>query len=239
MKVFIKILGLIGLINCIVLYGAEHKKGDFRDSIAAKFDALETGDYVGAVTGVGTGLYDPSSGSRQERRASQEGLMHNFSNQYADTARQTQPQPPFEKLISRFQDQSTRAFARRFLSDMTLEVRDQLNAVAPTSPVHRGRRLSTEDGQAGAEDKPTNTVDKQTALVEALMKGMQTDFAQKERIHKEEIALSKQQFQQSGEQTERLAQASAKNSRYSLIFSGVFGGAGLALSIAAFARTHS
>lgn len=240
MKVFIKILGLLGLINCIVLYGADYKKGD---SVAVQISDYQPGrsrTHVGSATGVGTGLYDPSSEIRpdsQERRSSLDGLMqqHNFADEYAGSARQTKPQPPFEKLISRFQDQSTRAFARRFLSDMTPELRDQLNAVAPTSPVHRSRRWSG-DVQTGAEDKLTSTVDKQAALVEALMKGMQTDFAQKERIHQEETALLQKQHKERSEQSDRLGQTASNNSRCAILTSGILGGASLALSIAAF--TH-
>lgn len=256
MKVFIKILGLIGLINCIVLYGAEHKKGDSvnaKKSMDAQFSALETGDlgaenYVGAATGVSTSLYDPSSETRLERRSSHESLLmqqHKFAGAYADGAYQAPPklqkQPPFEKLISRFQDKSTRAFARDLLNGITREERQQLNAnavVAPISPVQRSRRLSTADGQADNSDTQVNKRDKEAALVETLMQVMKNDLAQKERIHQAETALLQKQHKERSDQSDRLGQTASNNSRCAILTSGILGGASFALSIAAFVHTH-
>lgn len=241
MKVFIKILGLIGLVNCIVLYGAESKKGDSvnerRSSIAAKLDALELGDYVASAADIGIGVYDPASGVRQERRSSQDPLMQSFAQEYADDARQAQQQSAFEALISRFKDKDNRTFARRFLRGRTVAERQQLNAGAASSPVHRTRRLSTGDGQADTVDSTMNKVDKQALLVEALMLGMQRDLAQKDQIHREETALLQKQHKERSEQLDRLGQIASNDSRCAMMTSAVLGSASLALSIAAFAHT--
>lgn len=91
MKVFIKILGLIGLINCIVLYGAEHKSGD---AVVVHLNRLEADRYV-ASSGASRGSQS------QDRRSSTEALIRDFSNQYADSSKVPEQQP-FEALISRF-----------------------------------------------------------------------------------------------------------------------------------------
>lgn len=205
MKVLIKILGLIGLINCIVLYGADYKKDD---SVAVPISGLQVGrsrTHVGSATGIGTGLYDPSSQVReasQERRSSSENLMSYFSKQYDEMPRS--PESSVEKLISKFKDLDNARFARECFKQRSPELQ-QLNDAVTESPVHRSRRLSTGDGQTDFGDRPTPREDKQAIVIEVMICMMKKELELKEKIHQEKAAAAKKQFEEGGKQTERIA----------------------------------